>query len=851
MKRIIIVIFLLNSIAAYSQSDSAFYSRAKAGMLSYEECITTAEDFSALVPSLLRLKDEYSTEDGYDGEIYNDIILHLNHYYMQQGDVASAARLLNEAGNTFVNREAEPNNKFIRNVLVCRGQHEIMLKNYGDALEYLNTAHMYFEQAGDYGEMYFIMLFNMAAAYLQNGDRLSAKLYMDEGIEQFEELYGSIFNIKDETLSSYLSNYGYFCFVAGDYDKAEKCFLTVIDNCQNSSLSNEAYALASNNLANIYVCQGRFDEAAELLEKLKSSNGEYNYTFAYNLCKCYLYSGNTSKAVTAICEMNKWSLQNISYMFDNMLQFDRKNYLDKVLWEQMSMNNLVAYHTGSDEAACAAYDNSLFCRNLLLNASRIADRLVEMSDDKYLKKEYARYSRLKEELAYKANRAKRDSLAREIMAAEKNILNGIGNFSNRIKKSTATWQDVRDALDEGEVAVEYCYAPRIKSLSDERLYYGAFVMRKDFDAPILVSLENVDTVDDVFYGKNSDALSVNELYSGAECDSLYGMLWSKLEPYLQGAKKVYYSPTGLLANINFDVLRAPDGTMLNDRYAMVRLSSTSRIAEVKTVGTEFRTAALYGNVDYDEAVRDMAERSAAYGRYTGSDIGKELAQRSENDRGRWGEIPSTGEEIASVGSILGKGGVAVKTFEGQAASEESFKAMSGQSPDIIHLATHGFFIETQRQADESKFFKSTTVYSPKDADMMWTGMVLAGGNNVWQGKLRTKDVEDGILTADEISRLRLDSTKLVVLSACQTGMGRVDAVDGVYGLQRAFKMAGAGTVVMSLWRVHDSATSLLMTRFYTYLTAGEERHNALWKAMMDVRAKYATPYYWAGFVMLD
>lgn len=134
---------------------------------------------------------------------------------------------------------------------------------------------------------------------------------------------------------------------------------------------------------------------------------------------------------------------------------------------------------------------------------------------------------------------------------------------------------------------------------------------------------------------------------------------------------------------------------------------------------------------------------------------------------------------------------------------------------------------------------------------MWNGLLLAGSNNIWQGKFDLTNVEDGVLTADEISRMDLSKTKLVVLSACETGKGKVDPIDGVYGLQRAFKMAGAGTIVMSLWKVQDDTTSLIMTRFYSYLTDGIERHQALWKAMMDVKEKFPDPYYWAGFVMLD
>ena len=134
---------------------------------------------------------------------------------------------------------------------------------------------------------------------------------------------------------------------------------------------------------------------------------------------------------------------------------------------------------------------------------------------------------------------------------------------------------------------------------------------------------------------------------------------------------------------------------------------------------------------------------------------------------------------------------------------------------------------------------------------MWAGVILAGGNNKWQGNFSLSNVEDGILTADEISKLDLSSTKMVVLSACETAKGQIDPIEGIYGLQRAFKIAGVGSIVMSLWKVQDDATSLLMTQFYTHLIRGVERHQALWNAMMDVREKYPDPYYWAGFIMLD
>ena len=392
----------------------------------------------------------------------------------------------------------------------------------------------------------------------------------------------------------------------------------------------------------------------------------------------------------------------------------------------------------------------------------------------------------------------------------------------------------------------------MEKFSELEPFYGAFVLRKGFDSPVLISLANVDVVEDVFDNDNADELFVNDLYSNDTMVKLYGMLWNKLTPYLKNVKTVYYSPTGRLSNVNFDVLHDKDGIMLGEKYSMNRVSSTANIAELKIKDSNpYQSGVLYGNIKYDETQSDMADASYTYDTFSGTEVHSELALRSENERGKWGPIPSTKKEISNIGFLLSNKGIKVHALEEKAGNEESFKALSGKSPNILHLATHGFVIDTPQRAEGNKFFASTSVYSQKDSYMMWAGLMLAGGNNIWQGNFNLSNVEDGILTADEISRLDLSNTKLAVLSACETARGKIDPVDGVYGLQRAFKMAGVGTVVMSLWKVQDDATSMLMTQFYTYLTDGIEKHQALWKAMMDVKEKYKDPYYWAGFVMLD
>lgn len=137
--------------------------------------------------------------------------------------------------------------------------------------------------------------------------------------------------------------------------------------------------------------------------------------------------------------------------------------------------------------------------------------------------------------------------------------------------------------------------------------------------------------------------------------------------------------------------------------------------------------------------------------------------------------------------------------------------------------------------------------------MLRSGLILAGGNHAWKtGKPVREGMEDGILTAYEISQMNLSNTELVVLSACETGLGDIQGNEGVYGLQRAFKIAGVKYLVMSLWQVDDKQTSRLMTLFYKkWLTEKMPVPEALRAAQNELRKRGFDPFYWAGFVVVE
>lgn len=206
-------------------------------------------------------------------------------------------------------------------------------------------------------------------------------------------------------------------------------------------------------------------------------------------------------------------------------------------------------------------------------------------------------------------------------------------------------------------------------------------------------------------------------------------------------------------------------------------------------------------------------------------------------------------------------GFRVEIREGYAASEEMFKqtGRGGPSPSIIHVSTHGFFLADQKR-DERRPISGGELFgsggSPRDVEnpMLCSGLVFAGANEALLQGRPPEGLDDGILTAYDVARMDLRNTDLVVLSACETGLGEVNGSEGVFGLQRAFRLAGAQALLMSLWQVPERATTELLTRFYqNWLVAKMPRRAALEEAQkwMRGRSGYSSPFYWAGFVLLE
>jgi CHAT domain-containing protein len=213
-------------------------------------------------------------------------------------------------------------------------------------------------------------------------------------------------------------------------------------------------------------------------------------------------------------------------------------------------------------------------------------------------------------------------------------------------------------------------------------------------------------------------------------------------------------------------------------------------------------------------------------------------------------LTGTLDEVNVIDSELKSDNINVTLFTGNDGVEGSIKSLSGKSPDILHIATHGFFLSNTQTSGNAFFSPLADNVSTGIDPLLRSGLIMSGGNKAWKYGQSGDSNADGILTAREVNSLDFSNTDLLVLSACETGLGEVGS-QGVFGLQRAFKHAGVKTIIMSLWKVNDDATRLMMQSFYSNLLKGCSKETAFNMAKAEVRKKYDSPYYWAAFIMLD
>lgn len=476
-----------------------------------------------------------------------------------------------------------------------------------------------------------------------------------------------------------------------------------------------------------------------------------------------------------------------------------------------------------------AYDYALLSKGVLLTSQNEFRNAIKNSPDSTIQSKWALLQKNNDQF----------SLQDEIIKRE--LIKYASQTSSYLRKLSYTWQDVRNALKKDEAAIEIIKCYNFYSLTDSTPspYYIALVVRSDYDEPKTVVLGSTNFMGDL---KNDELLDSEDL-------EIFENLWRPIEPYIADIRTVYFSPFEELNSIAIEYASMGDKYRVCDKWNLIRLSSTREIIDYKN-NQNRRNAVLFGGLRYELDRDVLIAESRTYNYKTTS---THRAVVADNLRYGVKDLPGTLEEVTEICKLFSHKPKLITDISG---TEEAFKSLGGSQYDIIHLATHGFFW-SEREAGKRKyvnFIKAAQLQSSsfEDNAMTRSGLIFSGANVGLMGKELPADVEDGVLTALELSNMNLGNVDMVVMSACESGLGEISG-EGVFGLQRGFKLAGANTLLMSLWKVDDIATKQLMTEFYRNYLSGRSKQQSLQLAQENLRqsAEYSDPKYWAAFVLLD
>ena len=801
------------------------------------------------VPLLMQFKGEIESYQNWDENSKRDYLMTISllvEYTSRRRWFKDEEIFLKDALRNFNEKDTIANSPYTRRLWVSMTR---LQKDLGDPdalLTYGHQALKMFEDEQDYSYDYVCLLHNIALGYLQKKDYLSAKLYADEAIDEFLVL-NKDYSIPEDWGVMLYNTSGMIESEIAHYQKAIELFNKVLETSNPSTLSSP-YWHAVNNLSVLYTKIGEYSKAKELFESIPENETIELINFKnQNLVLLDYLKGDFSKINTLLSAHNKSQYLTALNVAKAFSEAEREAYFKTWGLEMISVNNLIA--NKCNEMINEAFEANLSARSIEMAISQTLRDIIK-TDSASLSQTYMQ--RRIELLSKNNTIERRDSLKRDIIDIEKELLRTNPNTIQSIINYVGSQTEVRNNLKCDEAIVLFCYVPEMDSPTEVRLFYGAYVILGNDPTTHLVKLCDVDDVEEIFYNNNPSTEFISDLYSKENASRLYQMIWMPLDGYLKNIETIFYATVGSLGQLNHEAFVDNNGNRIGHKRDMRLISHIAHPVQDESLNNIIDIA-LFGSPSFNISIEDMASASSEYIDYSGEDVSSMLALRGEDLRNGWSLLPGTKEEISLISAALkGLKSTAIKSFISNDATEEAVKALSGNSPTILHIATHGFVISNQLQYEESAFAKSISGISGKNEYMLWSGLVLAGGNNTWTGKEIPNYVEDGILTSDEISRLDLSNTKLVVLSACETGRGHIDPVDGVWGLQRGFKLAGVQSILMTLWKIPDATTAMFMEQFYYELAKGHTPRESLHIAQKYLISNGASdPFYWAPFIILD
>lgn len=613
---------------------------------------------------------------------------------------------------------------------------------------------------------------------------------------------------------------------------------------ENAGLTNDdLYASIMNNIAVLLTASGKTSEAIGYYEKAYSirkaiygDNSVLLMDLASNMAVVYWELKKPDLSIPLFQKSNSLAIRQIKYIFPNLSE-DEQVLFYKKLKEDFERFNTIAVGAGKSkpELLTQVFNNQITIKSLLFFTQRHRKDLITQKNDTVLDRQYEELKMKREQLGYiyqlplknqSEVQVDASTLEKEIDVLEKSIsLKTSETLAEKMMEQSPTWNDVQASIQSDAALVEIIRfrkydlkkytqdnATRVSFGFTDSVYYAALITtRETKTSPALVLMKEGQNMETRFLNYYRNALKY-----GVQDENSFPFYWKPFQSAIAGKTQIYLSGDGVYHRLNLNTLYDREsGKYVLEQYNIHYLLNPAQVLEPKSVKFTSRNATLVGDPVFDFVDADAKNRS------------------EEN----FSTLPGTLVEVTKINDILKARGWSTQVYLKKVATERNLK--NTHSPDILHIATHGFF-----SSDKVKL----SAGAKKDY-LFYSGLVLTGANK----SLREETPEfydDGILTAYEVMNLDLNHTHLVVLSACETGLGKIENGEGVYGLQRSFLQAGARNILISLWKVDDQITQELMVKFYQYLFQGKSEREALKLAQLDIIKKDPRPLGWGGFILV-
>lgn len=631
--------------------------------------------------------------------------------------------------------------------------------------------------------------FSEATALLDRADRI------------WEEKLGRVNTHSAEVLALR----GEIFWALGQYEEARENFSKAADYYK--TVFNEAhprYISILSRVAQAWYVLGKIDKSLEVCEFTAARNLDYVKRF---------FPSMSEREKT-----KNWALIRPSFEFYYTLALKYKDKKPSLLGKM--------------------YDMALNTKAILLNASiRVRERILS-SGDQELKNRYREWTRKKEQITAAMELGPEErkqagidirKMENEAEALEIQLSKGSEEFKLASEERKVTWKSIRDILEKDEYATEIIrFRYFDKGFSDSVIYVALTINAKTRSNPSIVVLNHGRTMESRYinYYRNCVRYLIDDTLS-------YRVFWQPLKSVYLAGSRIYLSPDGVYNELNLESLMGPGRRFVIDEENIDLISSSRDIFSSKNL-----------------VARGADQRNVA------CLVGDPVFYMNKNRKPSAGTetiagLPGTREEVKEINGILQNSRWETLAFTGPEASEDVIKSV--RSPRILHVATHGYFLEDLGSEDESGSYSLINQNKAVDNPLLRSGLYLNKAGDIMDESAGGKSpgIGDGVLTAYEAMNLNLNATDLVVLSACETGRGEIQVGEGVYGLQRAFQIAGARAVIMSLFKVSDDATQELMNLFYqNWIGRGMDKRKAFTEAKKEMMRKKPQPIFWGSFVMV-